>query len=61
MKKTISFNSKFGWITAFEEKEKITIIKFSKIACRFLRSIPEKHARQIASKIQKLSKWQHGI
>ena len=30
MKKTISFNSKFGWITAFEEKEKITIIEFSK-------------------------------
>ena len=30
MKKTISFNSKFGWITACEEKGRITIIKFSK-------------------------------
>ena len=30
MKKTISFNSKFGWISAFEEKGKITGIKFSK-------------------------------
>ena len=30
MKKTISFNSKFGWITAVEEKDKITEVKFSK-------------------------------
>ena len=30
MKKIISFNSKFGWITAVEEKDKITEVKFSK-------------------------------
>ena len=30
MKKTISFNSKFGWISAVEEKDKITEVKFSK-------------------------------
>ncbi len=30
MKKIISFNSKFGWISAVEEKDKITEVKFSK-------------------------------
>ena len=30
MKNVISFNSKYGWITAFEEKGKITEIKFEK-------------------------------
>ena len=30
MKKTISFQTKFGWISAFEEKGKITEIKFLK-------------------------------
>ena len=30
MKKTISFNSKFGWISIFEEKNKITKVKFLK-------------------------------
>ena len=30
MKKTISFNTKFGWISAFEENGKITEIKFLK-------------------------------
>ena len=31
MKNTICFNSKFGWISAVEEKNKITKIKFSKM------------------------------
>jgi methylated-DNA-[protein]-cysteine S-methyltransferase len=30
MRKTISFQTKFGWISAFEEKGKITEIKFLK-------------------------------
>ena len=30
MKKTISFQTKFGWMSAIEEKRKITKIKFSK-------------------------------
>ena len=30
MKKTISFNTKFGWISAFEKNGKITEIKFLK-------------------------------
>ena len=31
MKKTISFSTKFGWVSAIEENEKITEIKFLKI------------------------------
>jgi len=30
MKKTITFNSKYGWISVFEDKDKITEIKFLK-------------------------------
>ena len=31
MKKAISFNTKFGWMSAIEENGKITEIKFLKI------------------------------
>ena len=30
MENTISFNTKFGWISATETNDKITIIQFSK-------------------------------